>query len=396
MSAKVRKVGFRRMVFPLALLTALLSAGAGSASAATLVVDDDGRQCKKADYRTISAAVAAAEPGDKVKVCPGLYTESVVVNKAGLKLSATKGRRVRDCFDPTPSPADPTRQAIVTAPGARAFDLQADGITLTGFVVQGSSQGIKTDQRFSGYRVRRNLVQQNSIGSAFGGSGERLSRLSHNCFRHNGTFPIGGGVFSAPQAPPAAELRNGRIDHNTFFQNSFGIRLGGGDRIQVDHNRSLLDNVFIRPAFTRALEISSNRIGQGAGSAISFFFNPAVPQPNVDAVVSHNVIENRGGHGIVADPNTLRNSLITGNLLIGGALDGINLAAGNTGNRVERNRAEGNGSDGIHAQGATGNVFLRNRMSGNGEHDAHDDNRPANEWTGNRCETDLPAGTICD
>lgn len=149
------------------------------------------------------------------------------------------------------------------------------------------------------------------------------------------------------------------------------------------------------PRFTRALEILHNRIGSGTGAAVWFFHNPMVPQPNTDAVVSHNVINGRGGHAIVADPAALTNSLISHNTLTNNALDGINLQTGNTGNQVEHNRTDANGSDGIHAQGATGNAFVRNRMSDNAEHDAHDDNRPANQWTGNRCQTDLPAGTIC-
>jgi hypothetical protein len=28
--------------------------------------------------------------------------------------------------------------------------------------------------------------------------------------------------------------------------------------------------------------------------------------------------------------------------------------------------------------------------------DARDDNRPANTWIGNHCQTDFPAGTICE
>jgi hypothetical protein len=28
--------------------------------------------------------------------------------------------------------------------------------------------------------------------------------------------------------------------------------------------------------------------------------------------------------------------------------------------------------------------------------DARDENRPANTWSGNRCRTDFPAGTICE
>lgn len=370
----------------------VLALGTNSADAATLVVDKDGQQCKNADYQSISAAVGAAEPSDKIKVCPDLYTESVVVDKPRLKLTA-KGGKARDCFEPTAAPADPSRQAIVTAPGDRAFDLQADRITLSGFVVQGSEQGVRTGQAFSGYLVRHNVFQQNDIGATFGGSGERLSRLSHNCFRNNNVCPCGTGVFSAGGL--GAELRGGRIDHNSFFQNNFAIRLGGGERTRIDHNRSQLDDVFLRPAFTRGLEVTANHVGEGSGAGITFFFNPAIPHPNVDAIVSHNVIEDRGGHGIGADPNALTDSVILHNRLTGNALDGINLLTGNSGNHLEQNRAEDNGSDGIHAEGATGNVLARNAMFGNVEHDAHDDNRPANRWIQNRCETDFPTGTIC-
>lgn len=303
-----------------------------------------------------------------------------------------RGRLTHDCDDPTPAPADSTQQAVVIGPGTWAFDLQADDITLRGFVVQQS--GLRTGQSFSGYRVERNLVQDNrGTGAVFGSSGERLSRLSHNCFRRNGAGQLGGAVFSIGGS--GGELRGGRIDHNSFYANSCAVRLSGGERVSVAHNRSLLDGVFIRPGLTRSVEITHNRVGPGSGPAIWFFSSPVGPQPNTGAVVSHNVIEGRGAHGLLGDPGSVVGSLISHNRLSANALDGLNLQTGNTGNHVEHNRTDANGSDGIHAQGATGNVFVRNRMSDNAEHDAHDDNRPANQWIGNRCETDFPAGSIC-
>ena len=387
----VKSTGLRGVLCLSLALGASLSVAAASADAATLVVDKDGQQCRNADYTTISAAVADADPGDRIEVCPDLYTESVVVSTPDLKLTA-RGRIERDCDDPTPAPADSTQQAIVMGVGTWAFDLQADDITLRGFVVQAS--GLRTGQNFSGYRVERNLVQDNrGTGAVFGSSGDRLSRLSHNCFRRNGTGQGGGAVFSIGMF--GGELRGGRIDHNSFYANNFAIRLSGGERISVRHNRSLLDGVFIRPGLTRSVEITHNRVGPGSGPGIWFFSSPVGPQPNTGADVSHNVIEGRGAHGILGDPGSVIGSLISHNTLTANALDGINLQAGNTGNQVEYNRAEDNGSDGIHAQGATGNAFVSNRMSGNAEHDAHDDNRPANQWTGNRCRTDFPAGSIC-
>src|SRR2546428_8092995 len=70
-----------------AVLALVAIGGRGAvAQAATLVVDDDGfasatncNDLTTAAYTTISAAVAAANPGDTIKVCPGLYLEQVFI-----------------------------------------------------------------------------------------------------------------------------------------------------------------------------------------------------------------------------------------------------------------------------------------------------------------------------
>src|SRR6266568_4785797 len=81
--------GFERSVgrvLAVALL-GLMVMGVRAAAAATLVVDNDGMasatDCNATTpaYMTISAAVAAANPDDTIKVCPGLYPELVQVNK---------------------------------------------------------------------------------------------------------------------------------------------------------------------------------------------------------------------------------------------------------------------------------------------------------------------------
>ena len=55
-----------------------------------LIVDDDGLDCPNRQYITIQAAVNAAMPGDKIKVCPGTYIEQVTIptGKDGLTLFA--------------------------------------------------------------------------------------------------------------------------------------------------------------------------------------------------------------------------------------------------------------------------------------------------------------------
>src|SRR5438445_2218353 len=84
----------RNLVAPLVLVLAIsvLPLGSPASAATTLVVDDDGMasatDCNATTpaYPTISAAVAAASPGDTIKVCPGFYNEQVNVNKNNLTL----------------------------------------------------------------------------------------------------------------------------------------------------------------------------------------------------------------------------------------------------------------------------------------------------------------------
>src|SRR4051794_11088559 len=79
-----------RSLAVLASATACLAAAVpATASARTLVVDDDGG-CRDARYSTIQSAVDAAASGDVVRVCPGTYEELVSVATAGVRLvSAT-------------------------------------------------------------------------------------------------------------------------------------------------------------------------------------------------------------------------------------------------------------------------------------------------------------------
>jgi len=59
-----------------------------AAEPATWVVDDDLQQCSQAQFRSIQEAVTEANAGDLIRVCPGLYTESVTIDKP---LTLTKG-----------------------------------------------------------------------------------------------------------------------------------------------------------------------------------------------------------------------------------------------------------------------------------------------------------------
>src|SRR5260221_5156156 len=117
-----------------ALAIALPAAAVGPAAAGsrTLVVDDDMQQCPNAGYTSINAAITSAAPGDKIRVCPGLYHENIVVDKAGLSLQgSTNGSTTEPCLRGDDA-ANPSQDSVVNG----AVTLKANGVSLDSFTVQ--------------------------------------------------------------------------------------------------------------------------------------------------------------------------------------------------------------------------------------------------------------------
>ena len=112
-------------------------------------MDDDGlgsaTNCDSLDpaFATINAAVAAAGPNDTIVVCPGTYTEQVVIASEKLRLVGNPG-------------------AIIAAtPGAvgAMVDVTASNVAISGFVLEGNSGAGRAGcqaglNRFSGIRYR--------------------------------------------------------------------------------------------------------------------------------------------------------------------------------------------------------------------------------------------------
>ena len=197
---------------------AVLSPAAPAPTSKQLVVDKDKAQCSKADYTSIQAAVNAASPGDTIKVCPDLYTESVNVTKPLLTLVGPTNVNVGKCS--TVTAADPTQDAIVTGAGSYSFSLLNNNVTLSGFVVQGSSNGIDTSAAFSGYRITNNLAQNNSASVInFLSNGTNQSRADHNCLRQNNASGLQSEI---------GNLSNALVDHNATYRNGFaGLDFSG-------------------------------------------------------------------------------------------------------------------------------------------------------------------------
>ena len=426
-----------------AIAIGLLAAAVGPAAAGprTLVVDDDKQQCPEAQYTSITAAITAAAQGDKIKVCPGLYNETVVVDKAGLSLQgSTNGSTTKPCMRGDDA-ANPTQDSVVNG----AVRLEANGVSLDSFTVQGAPvvplvlgpAGINTSPSFSGYMISRNVVQNNPAGINLKSNGVDPTLVDHNCIRRNNvgedadnTVPL--GIFAEQGL-----LSNARIEANTLTGHDFasmflgygltafpvitapdtkltildnlsvddgdgGILLSNVSGVEVSHNKVVRTGNAIA-AFSPAsnVAIDYNDVEDSrftgiliSGNAFGCCFFPTGP---TNITVAHNHVSRAGTlfpqDGIAL--NRTSSDTILDNLVEGSSRDGIGVRNSTT-TVVSGNHADENARDGIRNRGtSSGNTFQENHMSGNAEHDAHDENRAANTWTGNHCETDFPAGTIC-
>jgi pectin methylesterase-like acyl-CoA thioesterase len=121
------------------------------ASAATLSVDDDRRDCTAAAYTSVQDAIDAAAPGDTIAICPGHYAEgNGLPNTSALKIDKTLTLKGAGADLVTISPVrydgndgviaeDPQNIRypsgnIVTAVGTPAVPITADisGVTIDG------------------------------------------------------------------------------------------------------------------------------------------------------------------------------------------------------------------------------------------------------------------------
>ena len=449
----------RTTILCLLAACALVFAAADGAATepATLVVDGDGVQCANADFTSIQAAVDAAQPGDLIRVCPDLYSESVVVDKPLTLKADPDAVEAIDCFQPTLGELPTDQQAIVDPAGdgfSIAFKLEADDVELAGFVVEGASVGIDASDSFSGYRLHHNLIRLNTLFAVdFGSEGTRESRVDHNCLRD--ALPYGlvselddDSLWKDTDGPErdewnARDLRNARIDHNSTFRNLIGLEAAGPgvrDLVTFDHNISREEGIGIGIQNATRSAIVENEgtasrfwlIGVGGGNdGVEIRSNTArrgesgagITGVNINRLgaidvfpASRNVVVTQNdlrsdpflapGNGIIAFAGSLVDSTISENIVDGFFANGIILITGNTGNMVRGNHSDNNGRNGIVALlGATGNTFEQNSMHGNnqrgvGTFDANDLNPLVNGmlpnvWIGNDCLTDFPAGMIC-
>jgi hypothetical protein len=270
------------------------------------------------DFPTISSAVAAANTYDTIRVAPGTYNETVIVNKTIQLLGSQAGVNART--------RNTLTESIVTSNNIQGvIQITADNVVVDGFTIQGNNlgPGIFTHQAFSGFWVFNNIIRDNSYGLYINTSGTTISQVKTNLFFNNNNF--GNAVYSDQGGS------NIYIDSNLFAgqHNSASINFVGPAGLQnniiISHNEMNHDNS-IALTNTTNVKVTHNTMLFTQGSSI--FFGGSTNLTDIENNILHNSISNGISVTNVFTGGTNANIRAKQNSIQGNATAGLNIQAG--------------------------------------------------------------------
>jgi len=312
-----------------------------------LIVDDNGLDCPNFQYPTIQSAVDAANPGDTIKVCSGIYIEQVTIptGKDGLTLFSA-----------------PDLQAIIMAPPVMTGPMAivrvngAHDVTIRHFTITGPGGGPCNSIRY---------------GVFVDNSGSALITDNHITEIHDTPFSgcqngpgVGVGRTVAPDGPTTG---SGTVVHNLIDK----YQKGG---VLVDNSGS-------------SAEVAYNEV-VGAGSTVVIAQNGIQVSRGAQGDVHHNKVSQNvyapttndaTGILLFSDPvaRVHHNDVFLNEVGIAIFFVSASMA------EVSYNNSRNNLNDGIHAYDSTsGNLIAYNKAFENGMKDCVDDTGPppANTW----------------
>ena len=393
--------------------------------AKTWKVDDDRQQCRHADFTRIQDAVDAASPGDRIQVCPGLYLESVTVDKPlTLKGSGPGLATLRT--------GNPNVEAVVRPPaGSDGFTVAAASTRVTFFTVWGQQAGvledagIRTTSGSSNSAIERNAIWDFQTGVELRSNNQEGDRVVGNDLRgpagveFNGVYGVHliaireatlvadnvlqhfrTAIIAHPENLSLTPVRRIKILHNRISDTWDAIELITAEDSEIVGNGASVDRSGIEVLECARMSVRLNSIvgtgvedfGQGPGIHLS---------ETDDFLVFGNEVSHFKTSGIfdsgAIDFSYSTHGTIEGNLVHDTVVGhGIALNFSSNGNRVKGNITHHNQRDGLLVEvSSTGNKMVNNVSFLNGQFDAQDGNRTSNLWCRTWCLTDAPPGTIC-
>jgi len=354
-----------------AACAAAMLATASPAMAKELRVDDNGAECPSAQFTSIQAAVTAAAPGDKIKVCAGTYDEQVnIQSKSRLKLESVTPQAAVIRF-----PAANTQPNNTLVRITRSDDVDVRGFTITGpYSGVGCSaephRGVYVDNSLRANLANNAITDIRDADPALRGCQEGIAvQVGRNADGSVGTGDVTQNAILRYQKGGVVVDGSGSgadVDHNTIDAQSGGepqpyaapngIQISRGATGQADHN-DVTGNVF-----------TGDKTIAGGTGIILFQLDGGV---RVDHNTTHDNDDNlslSSADNLRIEENTSLNALFY---------------------------------DGLFADSdSTGNLFKGNQADNNAEHDCHDDSHgtgtagTGNTWKDDRGDTQTPQG-IC-
>jgi len=348
----------------------------------TRFVDDDKQQFPNSQFTSIQAAVTASAPGDVIRVAPGVYNESVTVDKRLTILGAFSND---NGSDGTRHHAGGESVVNASGTGSAGFALTANDIVINGFEIEGaagSTAGITMDRTTSGDRILSNRFENNTAGINLAGNGNHSTLIQGNIFRNNNAAgaATGNGIYSDQGFSDVTINRN----YFTAQTNAAMIFVGGGtgpagtDQSHLDIENNLIINdaaVILANVNHATLNYNTDLNSNGSGIFLA--------GGDTDIHITNNLLRNGAFTGInsrflpgsynVAVVNS--NMDIRGNTVTGFGDAGIRLRDGTNATIVANNLASRNGKasnpdtdpgEGISIEDSSGNTLVGNGTFFNG------------------------------
>ena len=318
--------------------TELATVGPSAAQAGgdgdNLLIVDDGADCPNAEYATIQAAVTAADPGDRIKVCRGTYPEQIVIPAGKNGITLFSAGYLDAVIKAPPFMAEPGD--IVYVNGARDVTIRHFTITgplpdhlfcsvatRTGVKVEGGGSLLLSNNHITQIRATNPLLRGCQNGIAVRAGSRALNTTGNVELAHNliDRYQKGGVVIDNAGS-------YGNIHHNEFVgigptpviaQN--GIQISRGAAADVDHHE-VTANTYAVPAVAAGTGVLLFEPGAGA---VTVGYNEVYL--NDDGIALYDTDDSLIEHNYSHDQR---------------AYDGVFADSDSTGNRIAYNRLERN------------------------------------------------------
>ena len=336
-------------LFVTALVFAIAPHAAVTAQGRTAVLKVPG------DYPTISAAIAAASPGDTVRVAGGTYREQVVVDKAIKLHGAGREKTIIDGENRTDLTS--LGQVRVVAAG----DVEVSGFTITragrhgaaGPGQAGDYAAIYTESSVAGvtYDIHHNRVievgEPDNPASQFRGLGFLAGPGLQDLDFHHNDISRTTYVGVLCQAHVGPQTIRDNVLGGAIVGTSDGLIVSvgtGSGPVRILRNSIDMGTPQVNPGFPSGITV----LGEGVNDV------------EIVGNTIYDIIENRRGILLVGDEAPIRGAVIANNRILGaGGYTGITVWGGCEDTAVENNLITGITELASNTPGTNGGIRLR-------------------------------------